>query len=216
MALKKKLVYGVGINDADYVVKKWKTIEVDGKKKWKLVWYCPCYQVWKDMLKRCYSTKFQEKQPTYRGCSVTEEWLTFSVFRNWMETQDWEDKQLDKDLLLEGNKVYSPETCVFVTRMVNMFTIDSGASRGEWLIGVDWHKGAGKFRASCSNPFTQKREHLGYFDSEQEAHNTWLKRKLELAKELAAIQPDTRVAEALIHRYSNYNTDIESDLDLDF
>ena len=38
MALKKKLVYGVGINDADYVVKKWKTIEVDGKKKRKLVW----------------------------------------------------------------------------------------------------------------------------------------------------------------------------------
>src|SRR5690554_236130 len=198
-----KLVYGVGINDADYVVEKRETIGyVNGKQKQKLVWTCPFYQTWKRMLIRCYYAKYKDAHPTYKGCSVSEEWKVFSNFRAWMVAQDWEGKHLDKDLLFEGNSVYSENTCVFVTRTVNNFIIDSASSRGEWMIGVSWSNG--KFRSTCSNPFTKRREHLGYFDSEQEAHNAWLKRKLELAHELAAIQEDPRVAEALINRYSNY------------
>ena len=199
-----KLVYGVGINDADYVVKKMETIEVNGKRKRKIVWYCPYYRVWNNMLERCYSTKCQEKYPTYKGCSVSEEWLTFSVFKSWMEEQDWKGMQLDKDMLFEGNKVYSAETCVFVTQVVNSFTIDRGNDRGEWLIGVNLNKRVGKFMSRCSNPFTKKREHLGYFTCEVEAHQAWIKRKLELAHLLAAEQTDERVAKALIERYTNY------------
>ena len=199
-----KLVHGVGINDADYVVQKWETIEVNGKQKQKLVWYCPYHRTWADMLKRCYSDKLQEERPTYKGCSVSEEWKIFSNFKAWMEKQDWEGMQLDKDLLFEGNKVYSAETCVFVTRAVNMFTIDRGASRGEWSIGVYWDKGVGKFISKCSNPFTKKQEYLGTFTCELDAHQTWIKRKLEIAHLLAAEQADERVAKALISRYTNY------------
>ena len=202
----RKLVCGIGINDADYAVVEFETIVVNGKQKQKRTWICPFYQVWANMINRCYSFKTQERQPTYRGCSVTEEWKTFSVFKNWMMTQDWEDKQLDKDLLIEGNKVYGPETCVFVTRIVNKFTNDQGAARGDCLIGVVWHKPAGKFQSRCRNPFTKKGEHLGYFTCELEGHKAWLKRKLELAYELAEIQTDARVAEALIERYSKYKT----------
>lgn len=199
----KKLVCGVGFNDADYAVAKYETIMYDdGKQKLKRVWVCPHYRVWVEMLRRSYSAKFQERNPTYKGCSVSTEWLTFTNFKNWMVQQNWKDNQLDKDLLFQGNKVYSADTCVFVTPMVNSFTVDCGASRGEWLIGVCWRKRDGKFQASCRNPFTKKRDHLGHFDSEQEAHNAWLKRKLELAKELATIQTDHRVARALIERYS--------------
>lgn len=198
----KKLVFGVGINDADYTVKKFETIGyVGGKRKQKQVWICPYYQAWKDMLKRC-SEKWQEKHPTYRGCSVSTEWLTLSVFKNWMMAQDWEGLQLDKDILIEGNKLYSAKTCVFVTQAVNKFANDNEAKRGEWLVGVSWHKGMSKFRSNCQNPFTKKKEHLGYFANEQEAHGAWLKRKLELAHELASIQTDERVAKALIDRYS--------------
>lgn len=205
MRSKPRLVYGVGINDVGYVTQKWETIGyVNGKRKWKLVWVCPYYRTWENMLMRCYSTKFQERNPTYKGCSVSEEWLTLSVFKDWMVTQSWEGSQLDKDLLFEGNKVYSPETCVFVTRGVNMFTIDRGNDRGEWLIGVYWDKVKGKFVSRCNNPFTKKREHLGLFTCEREAHEAWLKRKLELARQLAAEQTDERVAKALIERYTNY------------
>lgn len=200
-----KMVYGVGINDVDYVVQKWETISyVNGVRKRKLVWVCPCYQVWKNMLQRCYSVKFQERQPTYKGCSVSKEWKRFSNFREWMVAQDWEGRHLDKDLLFERNKVYSPETCVFVTGEVNNFTIDRANGRGEWLIGVCWNNRAGKFQSNCSNPFTKRREHLGLFASELEAHKTWLKRKLELAALLASMQTDERVAKALVERYSNY------------
>ena len=199
----KKLVHGVGINDADYVLQKKEAIGyVDGKRKWKLVWACPYYRAWRNMLERCYSANLQERYPTYKGCTVSEEWLTFSSFKAWMEKQDFEGMHLDKDVLFEGNKVYSAETCVFVTGVVNSFTTDRGAYHGEWLIGVDWHKASEKFRAQCRNPFTKKREHLGLFTCEQEAHEAWLKRKLELAHELAAIQTDPRVARALIDRYS--------------
>ena len=199
----RKLVHGVGVNDTDYAVTKWETIIVNSKQKKKLIWFCPFHRAWMNMINRCYSEKYQERNKTYIGCTVSEEWKTFSNFRVWMMTQDWEDNQLDKDLLFEGNKVYSSETCVFVSHSVNSFTIDRGNDRGEFLIGVYWNKGVGKFMSKCSNPFTKEQEYLGLFASEQEAHEAWLKRKLELAHELAAIQTDERVAEALINRYSN-------------
>lgn len=209
----RKMVYGVGVNDADYVVKKWETIGyVDGKRKQKLIWVCPYYRTWTSMLERCYSAKFQDRNPTYVGCSVSDDWLTFSNFKIWMEKQNWEGKQLDKDLLFEENRVYSPKTCVFVARMVNMFTTDRGVARGEWTIGVSWNKATGKFRSSCSNPFTKKLEYLGLFTTEQEAHQAWLKRKLELAHLLAAEQTDERVAKALIARYTNYSNKAEDRL----
>lgn len=203
----KRLVQRVGINDANYVTQKFEQLGyVNGKQKQRLIWTCPYYKTWSNMLKRCYSIKTQNNQPTYKGCSVTEEWLTFSNFRSWMEKQNFEGMHLDKDLLIEGNKVYSPETCIFVSGMVNTLTTDCNATRGELLIGVTWNKLVEKFQAQCCNPFTKKQEHLGLFTCEQEAHEAWLKRKLELAKELGAIQTDERIAEALIDRYSNYKT----------
>lgn len=199
----RKLVYGVGLNDAGYVVQKYGITEVNGVRKRRQVWVCQYYRAWKSMLERCFSTKVQERQPTYIGCTVGDEWHTFTSFKSWMETQDFEGNHLDKDLLFEGNKLYCPDTCIFVSPMVNTFVSDSGASRGEWLIGVDWNKARQKFRAYCSNPFTKKKEHLGYFTCEKEAHEAWRKRKNELAHELAEIQTDPRVAEALINRYSS-------------
>ena len=195
----RRLVYGVGINDADYNTHKY--ITEDGKCK--LVWRCPYYQRWKTMLKRCYSDKYQSINPTYLGCSTCDDWLTFSRFKAWMENQDWECKQLDKDLLIEGNKVYSPDTCIFVLQIVNVFTIDSGAARGDYMLGVCWDKGTGKFLSRCCNPFTGKREHLGRFTNEIEAHLAWKTRKHELACQLADSEliSDPRLAEALRTRY---------------
>ena len=192
MGKKNKLVYGVGINDADYVV----CPVINGKQV-----MCPFYQAWKNMIVRCYGMNNQNNNPTYIGCSVREEWLTFSNFKKWMETQDWEGKELDKDLLIEGNKVYSPETCVFVDKMTNLFTLDRGAARGEFPIGVGFIKRVGKFKAYCRNPFTKKLEHLGYFAHKEQAHLAWGERKHELSCQLADLQVDERVAKVLRVRY---------------
>ncbi len=200
-----RLVYGVGINDAGYVINKTEIAGcVDGKRKRRTSWGCPFYRVWTDMLRRGYSDKYKATHPTYRGVTVCKEWHTFSVFKAWMETQDFEGKQLDKDLLIRGNKVYSPEACVFVSRQVNNFLIDRGNARGAYKVGVCWHNRVGKYKAQCCNPITKKGENLGLFTTEQEAHDVWLTKKLEHAHNLATLQTDERVAKALVGRYTNY------------
>ena len=132
----RKLVWNIGINDADYSVEKKTSWYENGKQKQKRVWVCPFYEKWRPMLQRCYSEKFQNKRPTYKGCSVCQEWLTFSNFKAWMEQQDWYGKELDKDILFPGNKIYSPDTCIFVDQGVNKFLIESNAARGKYMVGV--------------------------------------------------------------------------------
>ena len=205
MKKKKATICGVGINDADYKVTRSTSKMVDGKRVKKIEWRCPVYVTWVSMIVRCYSDKYQSKQTTYKGCTVCDEWLRFSNFRAWMIQQDYRGKELDKDLLFQGNKVYSPKTCVFVSNMVNTFMIGSDAKRGKYLIGVNWHKASGKFVAQCCNPFLNKQEHLGLFDTEQEAHEAWRTKKHELAVRYASKQEDPRLVKALLERYSNPN-----------
>ena len=193
MRKKIKLVHGVGVNDADYFVYEYENC--------KMVWICPYYRAWKNMLTRAYYYKCKNMQPTYDDVTVCEEWHSFMCFRSWMETQDWKGNHLDKDILVLGNKVYSPDTCVFVSRTINNFTTDRINHRGEWPLGVHLHKKTGKFRGKCSNPFTGELEHLGLFKSPDQAHQAWKKRKHELACQLADTQADERVAEALRIRY---------------
>lgn len=200
---KKNLVCGVGINDADYTLVLHEYFSVDGEIVRKRVWECPVYQTWRNLLKRCYYQPTLTRQPTYVGCSVCEEWLTFSNFKAWMETQDWEGKQLDKDILFPGNKIYSSHNCVFVSRRTNLFITDSGASRGDFLIGVSLSVNGRKFIAKCRDS-SGRLKHLGLFATEIEAHKAWLAFKLEQARILAAEQTDPRIAKALIERYENY------------
>jgi hypothetical protein len=192
MQKNKKLFCGVGINDANYVVQP----TINGKRV-----MCQFYMAWNNMLMRCYSAKFQAKQPTYIGCEVATEWLSFMAFRDWMIMRDWQDRELDKDLLFPGNKVYGPETCVFISSGLNKFANENAAARGEFPLGVYWSKCAGKFRARCSNPFTGENEHLGYFTCPDAAHEAWRKRKHELALQIAALHADPRIAAALSVRY---------------
>lgn len=197
---KNKLVFGVGINDSDYKISR--SEKINGITK--IVWSCPFYKRWAKILERCYSSKWLAKYPFYTGCSVSQEWLTFSNFKAWMEQQDWEGKQLDKDLLVKDNKVYSSGTCVFVSAAVNSFLIDQKPSRGEFAIGVYFEKSKQRFRAMCSVVGTCKNKALGSFKTEIEAHKAWLNFKLEQAYELAAEQTDKRIAKALIDKYENY------------
>jgi len=195
-----KLVYGVGVNDSKSPTQK-TTSNPELKGKRIVLWRCPFYRTWHSMLERCYSYKYQEKYPSYIGCHVCEEWLTFSNFKDWMEKQDYRDKQLDKDLLVRGNKLYSPETCLFIDMALNKFLTDSLGSRGEHPIGVSFNVENQKFRAYVQNPFTSKKEHLGYYACPNEAHRAWRARKLEIAVQIASFQQDERVSVALSKRY---------------
>lgn len=197
-----KMVFGVGINDADYFVQQIK----NGKQV-----KCPYYQSWNSMLRRCYSVYYQTKYPAYRGCSVCEDWKSFSKFKVWMETQDWEGKQLDKDLLVKGNKIYSPDTCVFLTQRVNKFLTERNASRGQYPIGVCYRKKAANRANEPLNPYlaqindgTGRVRHIGVFRTPEQAHKAWLLAKIKIAKELASLEADQRISKALLERYQNY------------
>jgi hypothetical protein len=202
---KTKLVHGIGVNDADYPVC---VRSVIGEGRF-VRRQCPFYTTWSCMLKRCYGKNHQSKYPTYIDCHVDTEWLLFSSFREWMEGQNWNGNQLDKDILIPGNKVYGPDTCVFIPGQINKFMNEYRAARGEWPIGVCWDKGSGKFRAFCHNPFTGKGNGLGRFACPNTAHEAWRARKHEHACRYADQQSDPRIAAALRMRYAKPSGEIQ-------
>lgn len=170
----RSLVYGVGVNDTTYCTE----TRIDGKRV-----ACQAYRAWGGILRRVYSAKCNAEYPTYSGVTVCDEWHSFMAFRSWWIENQVDGRHIDKDLMSDSRE-YSPETCVFVPQWLNNLTTDSGAARGAYPIGVDFHKDAGRFRALCRNTMSKKREHLGYFNTPEEAHAAWLNRKLELALEL--------------------------------
>ncbi len=176
---KRKAHYGLAINDANYLTSR----RVNGKKI-----NCPYFVVWYGMIKRCYSESFQEASNTYKGCTVAADWLLFSNFKLWMEKQDWQDKELDKDILIQGNKIYSKDTCVFVCNAINNLFITRKACRGTTKLGVNIEKASGKFRAYCSDK--GKTISLGRYTSEDEAHEAYKKYKYKLIKGLALKQKE--------------------------
>tara|TARA_R110000764_G_scaffold89387_1_gene170896 strand:+ start:1201 stop:1839 length:639 start_codon:yes stop_codon:yes gene_type:complete len=73
------------------------------------------YRAWSNMLTRCYRGSYAEKNPTYKDCTVCDEWHDFQNFASWFNGNYTEGLHLDKDIKTEGNKVYSPLTCLFVS-----------------------------------------------------------------------------------------------------
>ena len=86
------------------------------------------YKVWYAMLQRCYSECYKNK-PTYIDCSVCEEWLCYENFKKWYDKNYYrvenEIMNLDKDILVKGNKIYSPETCCFVPKRLNVLFVNT-------------------------------------------------------------------------------------------
>ena len=134
------------------------------------------YIAWNNMLARCYSSKYQNKYPTYIGCNVCDEWLVFSNFKLFYDLNYKENFHLDKDLLVDGNKVYSPSTCIFIPLYINNLFTDRGGKRGEYPIGVSYDKKAkNKYKACIS--INSDIIHIGMFPTIESAHLAWLNAK---------------------------------------
>ena len=168
------------------------------------------YVLWQRMLERCYSDGFKKKNPTYIDCEVSENFKSYEYFYEWCYKQIGfcvGGFELDKDLLLKGNKVYSENTCIFIPAEINLLLIKRDASRGEHLIGVSWCKRDKAFVAQVSRN-KGKPERLGYFKTEIEAFNAYKKAKEVFVKEVAEkwkSQIDERAYEALM----NYQVEID-------
>lgn len=210
----RKLIRGVATNDADYQVKK--SEKVNGK--WKTVWECPIYKRWLKMLDRCFSEKWKITRPTYIGVTCCDEWLLFSNFRNWMITQDWEGKELDKDLRVFGSKVYSPETCCFVRSEVNSFLLKAATHKSLLPMGV--HEKTAPpvgvrtkpFAASVTTGATTKKC-LGCYATPMGAHRAWQQGKIERALVLLSSENDPLVIQGLNRVINKIQTDYDNGIE---
>ncbi len=137
--------------------------------------YKKIYDDWCNMLCRCYSSAFHSRQKTYIECSVHPDWHNFQTFAEWHTKNYTEGMDLDKDLLIKGNLIYSEKTCVFVTRSLNTLFNKSEIETGD-LIGS---RAGNKYSASIN--IEGNKVSLGNYMTKQEAHNAWKKAK---AKEI--------------------------------
>lgn len=184
-------MYGIGISDrGTYLASK------DNKPTKE-------YMLWASMLARCQPGGVQQnKHPTYIGCSVHPEFVHFQDFAEWCQNQigfGLDDYALDKDLLIPGNKVYGPDTCVFIPQRLNKLLNANASKRGLYPIGVSYHAGTKRFRASIR--IDGQKVELGGFGNADDAHQTYKIAKLNEIRRLAdhyKDQIDNRVYNALI------------------
>lgn len=167
------------------------------------------YRKWNDMIRRCHSIKKQKDFPRYKGCSICEEWYDFQVFSKWFSKNyyeiDGETMCLDKDILIKGNKVYSPETCIIVPNNINVLFVKSNSTRGKYPIGVCYHKTKGYFLATLS--LNKRHKEIGRFETPTEAFSAY-----KVAKELhikeVADKYKTFIPRRLYDSMYNYEVEI--------
>ena len=197
-----KRYYGVGyLGEGDYMV--WK----NGK-------HTRVYKTWCHMLERCYDEKYHEKESTYIGCETIKEWLNFQNFGEWDSENfyqiEGEIMNLDKDILSKGNKIYSPDTCIYVPQGINKLFIKSDKKRGKYPIGTYLYRN-GKYVTQCHliNPETgkSKLKNLGYYTTQQEAFNVYKYYKERNIKEVADYYKE-QIPSKLYNAMYNYEVEI--------
>lgn len=174
-----KRVYGVGyFGIGEYVCK------IDGK-------HTKCYKTWNGMLQRCYSEALQEKYPSYKECTVCDDWLCYQVFAKWYEENYIEygcicnkGMALDKDILNKGNKIYSPDSCIFVDTRINSLFTTNKSNRGNCHIGVSKYKKVKDTYVSCLSS-EGKRITLGYSKTIEDAFVIYKNAKEKYIKQIA-------------------------------
>lgn len=149
----------------------------------------PQYRTWTGILKRCYNEKFHKNHPTYKDVTVCESWLNFQNFGKWYDENhyeiDGEKMALDKDILIKGNKIYSPETCIFVPECINNLFVKNNATRGQLPIGVTYLKDKmSPYQVRCRNA-KRKNVTIGYCKTPQEAFEVYKKFKENVIKQIA-------------------------------
>lgn len=164
------------------------------------------YETWRGMLRRCYSKELHDKFISYKGCSVVPEWHNFQVFCGWYNDNyyDLQEKvDLDKDIINKGNKVYSPDNCVFAPSRINTCVIKCDVQRGELPIGVV--KRDKMFEAKIS--VEGKREYLGLYKTPEEAFLAYKEAKEQYIKKIA-LEYKYKIPTRLFVALMNYEVEI--------
>lgn len=145
------------------------------------------YKYWQSMLKRCYDSKYKEKQPTYKDCFANKETYCFQDFCKWFDKNYYEIEgermELDKDILCKGNKEYSFNTMIFVPQRINVLFVKNDVDRGDCPIGVYYCKSNNKYKAECR--ILGDNKYLGFYNTPEEAFLAYKQFKEAYIKEVA-------------------------------
>lgn len=158
------------------------------------------YNAWNHMLERCYSKILLKRKPTYNNVTCCNEWLLYENFYEWLHNQEnfkkWSSNDkwaVDKDILIKGNKIYSPETCCLVPINVNSLFTKREAERNNLPVGISPRKN-GKYYVRCSqgSDFNGKRKskYIGNYDTPEQAFQAYKKYKESYIKQVAQEEYD--------------------------
>lgn len=156
----KKLILNKGINDV-----------INGSNT-------TIYQLWINILKRCYDPIVIKKRPTYKNCEMCDSWLYYSNFKDWVENPDngyCEGYHIDKDIIHKGNKIYSPENCCFVPAEINQLFTNRKRFRGNFPIGISAKENGFEVRVNCN---LKQPKYIGFYHNINDAFMAY-----KLAKE---------------------------------
>ena len=188
----RKLVYGIGINDV--MISGFSTSKIGRR--------------WYNIIKRTdrRNPNIYGFETTYKDCTLDPRWFKLSAFKEWSEQwDDYENKEIDKDILIPGNKIYGPETCLMVSKSVNLFfrpNIKRNLARGVHHVS--------KFKEGGKNPYSasivrwseklkkKSRIHLGHYPTIEEASAAYESARKEEVQFLIETETDIRVKNALI------------------
>lgn len=150
-------------------------------------------QRWESINKRCQVGGDQQtKYPRYEG--TTNLFPNFNDFVEWSQgevgyalreqlgKQSWA-YCIEKDILGNGSKIYSPDTCLYVPNAVNIFLTARNASRGDYPIGAAWKEKNKKFQAQVRDRTTSR--YLGLHSDPMEAHRAWQLGKIDIGRNFA-------------------------------
>ena len=182
------LTYGVGINDV--MIAEFSSSKIA--------------RIWRGIIRR---TGKRDPNLTnyesYKDCTLDPIWYKLSAFKEWVEQwDDYDNKEIDKDILIPGNKHYGPDTCLMVRQVVNSW-FKPHAAKGELPRGVTWNvawkrgKSPNPYRAQIT-PIGGKRTALGYYATIEEASAVFESARKEQLKILMETETDLKVKNAIM------------------
>lgn len=170
----------------------------------------PFYDIWKGMLRRCYSEEYLNKFPTYKGTIVCEEWKIFSNFEKWAILNYKDGYHLDKDIIAGDVKIYSPDTCAFVPSKINLAIREKPSNV---CLGVAFEDRNKPYVVMITKLNSTKKKK--YYLSIGEAHKAWQENKIEFLTGLITEYEnivDSRIIEGLNRRINMLKYDVEHNI----
>jgi len=191
-------VYGMGYyGEGKYVAKK------NGK-------MMRSYKTWNSMIERCYNPKRRNKNLSYVDCIIDPIWLNFQTFAKWYYENYKEIKgvkfQLDKDLMVEGNRIYSPQTCKFIPHYVNTFLANKYKTNNTGYTGVIWRKRDEIYESRINDVNMNKNIYLGRFKDPLEASEAYIEaRKIQCINVYNKMVKDGITDQEILNKFKGGN-----------